>query len=417
MNRKRLRIFLQKVKNYFWHYPKGLFYYLRYGRPSKKLTLIGVTGTDGKTTTTNLIYHCLRESGIKTGMFSTVGAKIDDKDIPLGLHTTSPDPSIVQRVLRLMVNQGITHVVIEITAHALDQFRFLGCYLDVAVITNTSHEHLDDFIDMQHYVHVKSKIFKMTKLAILNKDDPSYKQILKHIAVPVKTYGVTQVSDYFAKDIRLSNTKLQFKVGDYLFQTNSPYQHQVYNILAAYSVLTNLQVPSSTIIKSIRKFPEIKGRQEIVKNDLGLKCLVDFAHTPNALQKILTSLKKTTSGKLIVIFGATGGRDPSKRPIMGKVVSEIADVAIITADDTRDEKIEDINSQIISGIVSHPKFTYHNIPNRQDAFNLAVKLSSKGDTIVACGKGHENTILHGKTEYPWSEAEAFRTAFRYNAKI
>jgi UDP-N-acetylmuramoyl-L-alanyl-D-glutamate--2,6-diaminopimelate ligase len=414
MTKKTFRIFFQKVKNYLWHYPKGLFYHLYYGQPSKKLTIIGVTGTDGKTTTTNLIHHCLQQSGVRTGMFSTVGAKIDNKEITLGLHTTSPDPSIVQRILKLMVNDGITHVVIEVTAHALDQFRFLGCHFKVAVITNTSHEHLDDFTTMSSYIHTKSKIFKTASLAILNKDDQSYKHILRHINTAVKTYSTTQPADYLATDIKLLPKHLKFKVGGYLFETNSPFQHQTYNILAAHAVLDSLKVPSSVIINAIKHFPEVKGRQEIVSNNLGIHCLVDFAHTPNALSSVLASLRKVTTGKLIVIFGATGGRDPSKRPIMGQVVSQIADIAIITADDTRNEKVENINSQIIAGVSpENKKFIYHSIPNRQDAFNLAVKLASKGDTIVACGKGHENTILHGKTEYPWSESEAFRTAFRH----
>ena len=160
----------------------------------------------------------------------------------------------------------------------------------------------------------------------------------------------------------------------------------------------------------------MKGRREIVKNDLHIQCIIDFAHTPNALYQTLSSLKLVTKGKLICLFGATGGRDQSKRPIMGKVVSQNCDIGIITADDTRNEKIDNINQQIIGGIdpeqIKKNKFTYYNVPNRQDAFNLAVSLAKSGDTIVACGKGHETTILHGNTEYPWSESDAFKTAFR-----
>ena len=202
-------------------------------------------------------------------------------------------------------------------------------------------------------------------------------------------------------------------VNSKLFITDSVYHHQIYNILLAYAILNYLKIDQQILITAIKHFPEIKGRREEVKNDLQIKCIVDFAHTPAALESTLHSLRQQTSGKLIVIFGATGGRDQSKRPLMGKVVSEITDIAIITADDTRNEKVDKINQQIISGISHRNKnFIFHDIANRQDAFNLAIKLSSPGDTIVACGKGHETTILHGQTEYPWSETEAFRTAFR-----
>jgi len=144
--------------------------------------------------------------------------------------------------------------------------------------------------------------------------------------------------------------------------------------------------------------------------------LIDFAHTPNALESILSSLKNKTEKKLIIIFGATGGRDKSKRPLMGEIASKYADIAIITSDDTRNESIDDINQQIISGIIPSNNFSYFNIPNRQDAFNKALQIAKKGDTVIACGKGHENTILHGSTEYPWSEADAFRTALRQRSK-
>jgi UDP-N-acetylmuramoyl-L-alanyl-D-glutamate--2,6-diaminopimelate ligase len=196
--------------------------------------------------------------------------------------------------------------------------------------------------------------------------------------------------------------------------------------LACYSVFSELKLDQKIFQETISHFPETKGRREEVENSFRIRTIIDFAHTPNALAVTLSSLRRTTEGKLIVIFGATGGRDKSKRPIMGKNVSELSDIAIVTADDTRNEKVEDINQEIISGF--NPKsvlldpinpviskasvFHYANIANRQDAFNFAIKIAKAGDTVIACGKGHETSILHGNTEYPWSEAEAFRTAFR-----
>lgn len=411
-----LKRLYQRFKNFFWHYPKSLYYNFHFGFPAKKLILIGVTGTDGKTTTAVLIHQCLINAGIKAGLISTLGAKIGTQESTIGLHTTSPDSSKVQQLLNQMVSQGMTHAVIEVTAHALDQYRYYGCHFLTAVITNTSHEHLDDFINMSDYLKTKSKLFYNCDFAILNKDDPSYEHIKNNIKTSLITYSIKQKSDHQAKNIIQKPKLLSFEIDNHLFKTNSTYYYQIYNILACYCVLQTLKIDQKILINTIIQFPVITGRREEITNKHHFRTIIDFAHTPNALKNTLSSLRSNTSGKLIVIFGATGGRDPSKRPLMGLEVSKIADIAIITADDTRNENIDDINRQIISGIDSKrledKSFTYYNIPNRQDAFNLAVKLASPGDTIVACGKGHETTILHGKTEYPWSEAEAFRSAFR-----
>lgn len=427
---------IQKIKNNFWHLPKNLLLNIKYGFPSKKLILIGITGTDGKTTTCTLIHEILRKSGIKAGLISTICAKIEDKEISTGLHTTSPDPDLVQKIFTDMVKAGVTHVVCEVTSHALDQNRFFGCKFEVSGITNVSHEHMDYHKTMANYINAKAKLFSMSKSAVLNKDDQSFNIIKKQIRVPYKTFSIKEDSDYQAKKVKLSESSLSFEVNDQKFITDSNQEYQVYNILLALGICQKLKIDTNIIQEVIKKFPETKGRREEVENNLNVKTIIDFAHTPNALEASLSSLKKITKGNLIVIFGATGGRDQSKRPKMGEVVSNIANIAIITSDDTRNEKIEAINKQIISGIdskkselinhqeiknkkdiqkiieLSKNKFIYFNIPNRQDAFTLAIKLSQPSDTVIACGKGHEKTILHGNTEYPWSEAEAFRTAFR-----
>jgi len=413
MVKKRIRIYIQKLKNLFWHLPKSIFYNFYYGFPSKKLVLIGITGTDGKTTSVNLLHKALLESGIKTGLISTLGAKIGDNDISVGLHTTSPDPSLTQKIFRRMVDEGITHAIIEVTAHAIDQYRYYGCQFKVCAITNTSHEHLDDFLDMQQYIDTKAKLFKSTENAVLNKDDASYKIITSQTPAKIVTYSINKTSDYQAKDIVITSKQLSFSANKTTFKTNSNYKYQIYNILLVNAILNVLKIDNKIILNLIKDFPLMKGRRETVPNNLRINCIIDFAHTPAALKTTLESLKSTTKGKVIVIFGATGGRDPSKRPIMGEVVSNLADIAIVTADDTRNELVENINKNIISGMNKNKTgFTYYDIPRRQDAFNLAIKLASSGDTVIACGKGHETTILHGNTEYPWSERDAFLTAFR-----
>ncbi|MBU3935194.1 hypothetical protein KJ909_00820, partial [Patescibacteria group bacterium] len=293
---------------------------------------------------------------------------------------------------------------------------------------------LDYHQTQTHYIKSKALLFSQSTYSVLNKDDPSYKIIKKTISCPTLDYSVKTKSPLHAKNIKLDRKKLQFRVGQTLFQTDSNYYYQVYNILSAFAVTKKLNLDEKFILKTIKKFPLTKGRREKMPNNLGFLTIIDFAHTPAALEKTLISLKKTTPGRLIVIFGATGGRDQTKRPQMGSIVSRLANIALITADDTRNESVEDINRQIISGInqknsrtfpikekinlsqvkqirhFSQKQFVYLNIPHRQDAFNIAIKLASPQDTVIACGKGHETTILHGKTDYPWSETEAFRTA-------
>ncbi|HEX8923555.1 MAG TPA: UDP-N-acetylmuramoyl-L-alanyl-D-glutamate--2,6-diaminopimelate ligase [Patescibacteria group bacterium] len=427
---------IQTIKNICWHLPKSIFYNIRYGFPARKLILIGVTGTDGKTTTATLIHHVLQQNGYKAGLITTIGAKIGDKEFNTGLHTTSPDPSLLQKLFSDMVHAGLDYAVCEVTSHALDQYRYWGCNFEVSLITNISHEHLDYHKTIKSYIRSKARLFIQSKVSVLNRDDISFKIIKDLITSDPISYSIENKSDYQAKNIKLSDDSLEFSVDDERIVTDSPYEYQVYNILAALAVCRHIGVSSTDFSKNIRHFPDTKGRREEVANEYGIRTIVDFAHTPAALDSTLSSLKKVTKGKLIVIFGATGGRDKTKRPSMGKNVTEIADIAIVTADDTRTEDVNDINRQIISG-VDLTKVQYHensdisdgsvtdirknlskhcqlfNIPNRQDAFNLAVKLAVPGDTIIACGKGHETTILHGTTEYPWSETEAFRTAFRF----
>lgn len=427
---------LQKIKNLFFHLPKSIFYQAYYRFPAKKLTLIGITGTDGKTTTATLVYEVLKNAGIKAGVLTTINAKYNDQEIDTGLHMTSPDPSVTQKILKAMVDSGVTHVVCEVTAHALDQYRFAGCHFAVSAITNTSHEHLDYFKNMEDYVQTKAKIFNQSQISILNKDDSSYEKISKNLTKKIFTYSINKKSDYQATNINIKSDNLNFTVNKTNITSDTPYRYQIYNILVALVIIDQLKIDKKFLVETVKNFPLTKGRREEVPNQLNIKTIVDFAHTPNAIKNTLESLRETNSGKIITIFGATGGRDQSKRPQMGLVASQLADIAIITSDDTRNEDVQDINKQIISGMKPESiliestdisqikktiksnknKFIYFNIPNRQDAFNLAIKLAQPKDTVIAMGKGHETTILLGKTEFPWSETEAFRSAFNLKEK-
>lgn len=405
----------QNLKNLFWHLPKSIFWNLFYGFPGRKLKLIGITGTDGKTTTCFLLYHILKNAGYRVGYITTVGARFGDTILDTGFHTTSPEPSLLQKLLAQMLSHQTEYVVCEVTSHSLDQYRFWGCHFLVSGITNISHEHLDYHHQLNQYILSKSKLFSLSDFAVLNRDDLSYRTIQPTLSTPYSTYSLKAKSDFRARNIKNNHRQLRFKVNSLKLASDSNYLYQAYNILLSLAIVSHLKINPQFLIDTIKNFPEVPGRRQVIDNPFGLITIIDFAHTPAALSATLSSLKKSyPASKLIVIFGATGGRDKTKRPIMGKVVSTLADTAIITADDTRNENISDINQQIISGIKppKSAKFTYFNIPNRQDAFNLAIKIAKKTDIVIACGKGHEKTILHGKTEYPWSEAEAFRTAFK-----
>jgi UDP-N-acetylmuramoyl-L-alanyl-D-glutamate--2,6-diaminopimelate ligase len=436
MTSKSVKFYFQKIKNIFWHYPKNIFLTLKYHHPAKKLTLIGITGTDGKTTTCSLIYETLKKAGLNAGVITTIGAKFgNDQEIDTGLHMTSPDPYLIQQILSQMVKVGVTHVVCEVTAHALDQHRFYGCHFQIALVTNTSHEHLDYFLNMENYIQAKSKIFKQAKISILNKDDPSF-GFLSSKNPQALTYSIDKKSNFQAKNVKPNQKGISFSVNGQKITTDTIYHYQIYNILASLAVISELNIDTTYLSQIVENFPATKGRREEIPNGLGINAIVDFAHTPNAIKNTLSSLRQVNQGKIIAIFGATGGRDQSKRPEMGLVTSQLADIAIITSDDTRNEDINNINQQIISGIQKNAlliesnditqikniikdnpkKFIYFNLPNRQDAFNLAVKLAKDKDIIIAMGKGHESSILLGKTEYPWSESQAFRLAFSLKNK-
>lgn len=415
----------QAFKNTFWHKPLSFLARAYYLFPDKKLTIIGITGTDGKTTTTHLIYHVLKNANLPVSLISTIEARIGDQVVNTGLHTTSPDKFKTFKLIRQIVKSGSKYLVAEVTAHGIDQHRFANIIFDIGIITNTSHEHLDDFKTIKKYVLTKIRLLKNSKIAIINKDDDScsYSNLIKSKKI---FYSRKATSTYQAKNVRISSSNLVFSCHQTKFVTDSVYEYQIYNILAAFIACKKLGITDTIFLNTIKKFPEVRGRRQQIDNSFEFKTIVDFAHTPKALQETLKSLKKQTENRLIVIFGATGGRDQTKRPLMGLAVSKYADIALITADDTRQENIKDINSQIISGIpknclllkpnqiksIDSKRFTYFDIPNRQDAFNLAIKIAKPGDTIVACGKGHETTILHGKTDYPWSETEAFRVALK-----
>ncbi|MCL5432818.1 MAG: UDP-N-acetylmuramyl-tripeptide synthetase [Patescibacteria group bacterium] len=391
---------LQKIKNVY-HLFVAVLANIWYLFPSRKLIVIGVTGTDGKTTTVSLIYHILKESGCNVSMISSVGALINGKAYDIGFHVTTPSSFALQKFLKkaLKNKKGKkNYLVLEVTSHALDQHRIFGINFDVGIITNVTHEHLDYHKTYRNYVLTKASLFKTAKVAVINRDDESYKIIL-NLRSQISntrwiTYGLTKGSDV--------------NPYEFPFKSNLIGEFNKYNILAAIAACKTIGINYLKIKKGIETFKAPIGREEIVYND-SFSVMVDFAHTPNSLFKVLPEASKLAKSRLIHVFGAAGKRDFSKRAKMGEASSKYADIIILTAEDPRGEAVDKITSEIKEGIKDGFISTDHRsyipkrndkrivfeIPDRSEAIDFAVSIAEKGDMVITTGKSHEKSMNYG----------------------
>jgi len=395
------------LKN-IYHLGQGVLACVWHGFPAKNLTIIGVTGTDGKTTTSSIIFQLLKASGKKVAMISTVGAYIGDKVYDVGFHVTTPSSFAVQKYLHMAKNEGVTHVVLEVTSHALDQNRVWGIHFAVGVLTNITHEHLDYHQTYDAYLRAKAKLFQSADVSILNADDESYDR-LKKILIGKQTISYGQ--GYKAEE---TNKK-------YALKTNLFGKFNDYNALAAFLVAKHLGVSEKIIRNTLLHIKAPKGRQEVVYKK-AFQVMVDFAHTPNAFHELLPDLAQLTGKRIIHVFGSAGKRDKSKRPLMGKESSHFAKIIILTAEDPRDESVMSISEEIAQGFsgwkqvdVSYiPKAyeakIYYIVENRKEAIGKAIKIASVGDTVLITGKGHETSMNYGAGEQTWSEYEVIQDA-------
>lgn len=378
-----------------------------YHSPSKEIAVIGVTGTDGKTTTSSLIYHILTYAGKKTSMISTVYAKIGGKAYDTGFHVSTPHSFTVQRFLRKSVAGGDEFFVMETTSHALDQHRVAGVRYAVGVITNITHEHLDYHKTFQNYVRAKCKLLHQSRVRLVNKEDSSYDRISQQVE-NLTTYGL-QDGDY--------NGDLSEKLNRPLPEFNK------YNYLAAFAACRELGIDEDIIIDALAHYHLPPGRMEEVYSNQ-VVAVVDFAHTPHSLEQAIKSVRATylakDGGRLIHIFGCASERDVLKRPLMGEVSASYADLIIITEEDYRKEDPQKIADEIASGVVQKDvtyvdveRFglqlkRYTIIHDRALAVQKAVGISKPGDVILLTGKGHEKSLCRGGTEHPWSDALAVK---------
>lgn len=380
------------------------------------LEIIGVTGTDGKTTTSLLIYHILKIAKKKVAVISTVEAKIGRKAIKTGFHVTTPDPWKLQRLLRQIRSQKYRYVVLEITSHGLDQFRLYPVRPRVAVLTNITHEHLDYHKTFDDYRRAKLKLFRHAEHAVVNKDLPIFQTINAELPKTLlSTYSLINDSQLKPQNIKYLKGKTKFKLGNIEYETPLTGEYNLYNTLAAISTALILDIAPSDIKRALLTFPGVKGRLDEIPNKAGLHAFVDFAHTPNALDSVLSNLagQKKPTEKLIAVFGAAGLRDVSKRPLMGAAAAKWADHVIVTSEDPRTEDAMSIANDILSGVPLSDRTKFEVELNRQKAIARAVTLANRGDWVVTCGKGHEESMNYdGYNEIPWSEHEVLGQALK-----
>lgn len=390
----------QKTKN-IYHLLIAFLASTYFRFPGRKLKIIGITGTDGKTTTTSLVYHILKTAGKQVSLISTVAAYIGDTTYDTGFHVTNPSSIPLQRFLRAIAKLGTgkqeNYLVLEVTSHGIDQNRIWGIPFAIAGLTNITHEHLDYHKTYDNYLATKARLLRKAKVAVINKEDISYPFIAKKLqSKKVITYGFKKDAD-----VNLSTATIK---------TSLPGAYNMYNCLLATAICRELGVSIEDIQKGISTFVPPTGRTEIVY-DNNFTIMIDFAHTPNALEQLLMAIKPQVKGKLIHVFGSAGLRDHTKRPLMGKAASMYDDTIILTAEDPRTENVADINAQIKAGMPKGVKEVME-ISDRQEAITKAIQLAKKGDFIIITGKGHEKSMNYGHGEEAWNEFQAVKKALK-----
>lgn len=390
-----------------YHLAQGITAKLRFHSPAKTLRVIGVTGTNGKTTTCFMIWNMLRTAGYKAGLMTTVAYGVDKLKPELG-HMTTVDAMTLNRRIEEIKNQGATFLVLEVTSHALAEFRTLGIPFEIAVFTNLTHDHLDYHKTLTNYRAAKGKLFKKAKFSVLNADDPATKYY-KKLSQKYITYGIKN-GENCATNIKLGVSGVKYSLGDINISTKIPGEFNVYNSLAAALVGKKLGLTNSQIEQGISDLPEVEGRMNVIDEGQPFTVIVDYAHAPDALEKVFASVKGHL-GKIISVHGGAGRRDPSTRPIRGKILAKNSDLVIITEDDSRDEDPEIIAQGFIDGAEEAGKTLGKDLIkelDRKKAIELAIKSAKPGDLVLILGKGHEKTILRADGPHDFEDIKVAR---------
>ena len=370
-----------------------------YGNPAANISLIGVTGTNGKTTTTYLIKSVLEKMGHKVGLIGTITNMIGNRKIP-SQHTT-PESLDLQKLFRDMVDQEVDSIVMEVSSHSLAMERVAGCEYDVGIFTNLSQDHLDFHKTMEEYREAKAKLFKQSKVSIINVDDDNGQWIKERTDGKIYTYGIRKDADIYARELEITEKGVAFELytpeGHHPVRLGIPGIFSVYNALAAAGACYALNIPLHLIVQGLEKVKGVPGRFELLDTQTDYSVILDYAHTPDGLENILKTASEFAKGRIVTLFGCGGDRDPAKRPIMGEIAGKYSDFCIITSDNPRSEDPMSIINQIVPG-VEKTKCPYVIIEDRKEAIRYALQTAQKDDVIILAGKGHETyQILKDKT--------------------
>ena len=361
-----------------------------FGNPADSLKLLGVTGTNGKTSVTYMMKKILEKSGYKVGLIGTIQNMIGDEII--AAHNTTPNAYELNSLFALMKAKGCTYVIMEVSSHALDQSRVYRLNFEAAMFTNLTQDHLDYHITMENYLAAKKKLFGMCKTAIINSDDPYSGELIKGLDCRIVTYSLGDSSTYSAKGVNYRPAGV-----DYEFVSDSEIGHikvntggkfTVYNSLCAVACAVEIGIPLTSVASALLELKGVKGRAEVVPTGRDFTVIIDYAHTPDGLKNILSTFRECKKNRLIAVFGCGGDRDKTKRPIMGNIAARFSDYAIVTSDNPRTENPSAIIEDILEGMKG-AAIPVKVIENRTDAIKFAVSIAQKDDIIVLAGKGHE----------------------------
>ena len=390
-----------------YHWLKALVAAMRYKFPGKKLHVIGVTGTNGKTTTCFMIWKMLNDAGRKAGLMTTVAWGTDKLEPELN-HMTTVDPITLNKRISKIVQSGAEYLVLEVTSHAMAQHRTLGVPFEVAVFTNLTHEHLDYHKTMRRYAAAKAKLFKKAKFGIINADD-EYAETFKKASLKYITYGIKN-GEMRAENLKMGVSGVKYSCGDIKIETKIPGEFNVYNSLAAVAVGKRLGLSNEQIERGVEDLEAVEGRMNVVDEGQDFTVIVDYAHAPDALIKVFDSINGF-KGRIISVHGGAGRRDPSTRPIRGGILGKCSDIVIITEDDSRDEDPEKIAAAFVEGAQKAGKVLDKDLfveLDRAKAIEMALKMAKKGDLVLLLGKGHEKTILRADGPHDFEDVKVAR---------
>ena len=386
-----------------------------YNNPSREIKLIGITGTNGKTTSVTLMHTLVVNLGFNAGLLSTVVNKIGSVEIP-STHTT-PNPMALNQLLREMVVAGCDYCFMEVSSHAIHQNRIAGLEFDVAGFTNISHDHLDYHKTFKEYIYVKKAFFDMLSsksTAIVNVDDVNGLVMVQNSNANVKTFSLKNISDYKVKIMENSFSGLVLNIDNQDVWTRLIGGFNAYNLMLVYAVAMELDLNSLEVLTGMSKLKSVEGRFEYLKSDKQIIAIVDYAHTPDALENVLNTIQsvRTKNENVITVVGCGGDRDKTKRPKMAKIASEMSDKVILTSDNPRSERPDDILHDMKSGVPADRSARVMSITDRKEAIKVACALAAEGDILLVAGKGHEKYQEINGEKFPFDDFEIVKETLK-----